>query len=82
MHEFSLRRIDYQSERIVPVSYKGIDLETDLRCDFFVNHLIAVEIKSVELLAPVTDFARNDSRMYSPLSLTMGVISFLIVTLF
>ena len=40
MHEFSLRGIDYQSELIVPVSYKGIDLETDLRCDFFVNHLI------------------------------------------
>ena len=52
-HEFSLRRIGYQSELIVPVSYKGIDLETDLRCDFLVNHLIAVEIKSVESLAPV-----------------------------
>lgn len=28
-----------------------------------------------------TDFARNDSRIYSPLSLTLGVISLLIVTL-
>lgn len=29
-----------------------------------------------------TDFARNDSRIYSPLSLMMGAISLLIVTLF
>ena len=51
--ELFLRGIDHQTELLVPVLYKGINLETQLRCDFFVNRLIVVEIKSVEFLAPV-----------------------------
>ena len=51
--ELFLRGIDHQTELVVPVLYKGINLETQLRCDFFVNRLIVVEIKSVEFLAPV-----------------------------
>ena len=51
--EFLLRKIDFQSEMRVPVSYKGLTLEADLRCDFLIDNLIAIEIKSVEFINPI-----------------------------
>jgi GxxExxY protein len=37
----------------VPVEYKGIEIDADLRCDFLVEDSIVVELKSVELMVPV-----------------------------
>jgi len=51
--EFFLRGINYASEFIVPVNYKGADINVDLRCDFVVMDLLVIELKSVDALAPV-----------------------------
>jgi GxxExxY protein len=53
--EFKIRGIPFQSELRIPLHYKGIDLESCLRCDFLVEELIVIETKSVEMLVPVYD---------------------------
>ena len=47
IEEFTLRNINFKSECVVPLTYKGKSLNCDLRCDFFVENLIVLEIKSV-----------------------------------
>lgn len=51
--EFFLRGLDYKSEFIVPVEYKGIEVEADLRCDFLIENAIVVELKAVDSILPV-----------------------------
>ena len=52
-HELSLRKVQFMTEMIVPVHFKGIDLETDLRCDLFVENCLVVELKAVAALASI-----------------------------
>ncbi len=47
MKELTLRKINFTSEQVVPIFYKGFDLETKLRCDLFVENILVVELKSV-----------------------------------
>ncbi len=51
--ELKLREINFESERIVPIEYKGLVTETDLRCDLFIENCLVVEIKSVETMLPI-----------------------------
>jgi len=51
--ELKDRKIQFKSEIVVPVHYKGLDLDADLRCDFFIENILAVEIKAVEYVLPV-----------------------------
>lgn len=53
--EFELLKRGYKVERqrVVPINYKGIDLETNLRFDLLVDDSVVVEIKAVEHLHPV-----------------------------
>jgi GxxExxY protein len=53
IEEFKSRGYRYQSEFLVPVQYKGLQLDAELRCDFVVNNLLVVELKAVEALAPI-----------------------------
>ena len=53
MKELSLRDIKYESELVVSVDYKGLHLDTELRCDLFVEGILPVELKAVEVLLPV-----------------------------
>jgi GxxExxY protein len=53
MHELHLRNIEFISEMIVPVNYKGLDVVTELRCDFLIENILTVEIKSVESILPI-----------------------------
>ena len=46
--EFNLRSIDFKSEFQVDVVYKGKKLFCDYRCDFLIEDLIILEIKSVK----------------------------------
>lgn len=52
-YELSLRNINFLTEMIVPVHFKGLDLETDLRCDLFVENCLVIELKAVSSLAPI-----------------------------
>ena len=45
--EFKSQGINFNSEFIIPVLYKGIDLDCGFQCDFIVEDSIILEIKSV-----------------------------------
>jgi GxxExxY protein len=52
-HEFALRGLSVERQRVVPVSYKGVQLECGYRMDFVVCAQLVVEVKAVERLSPV-----------------------------
>ncbi|MCK4641701.1 MAG: GxxExxY protein [Candidatus Marinimicrobia bacterium] len=52
-HELSIRGIKYKSELIVPVNYKGLQLDAELRCDLFVEDILPVELKTTEGINPI-----------------------------
>ena len=52
-HELTLKKINFESELIVSVHYKGIEVEAQLRCDLFVEKSIVVELKSCEKIIPI-----------------------------
>lgn len=54
-YELGLRGLDFVSELIVPVQYKEFMINTDLRCDLFVEGNLVVELKSVKEFVPVFD---------------------------
>jgi GxxExxY protein len=51
--EFSLREIEFEQEKSLPVEYKGVKLECGFRLDFLVNQLVVVELKAVDQLDSV-----------------------------
>ena len=51
--ELASRKLRFAAERAVPIVYKGITLGTKYRVDLVVEDLVIVEVKSVDLLAPV-----------------------------
>lgn len=53
IEEFTLRNINFKSEVVVPVVYKGKSINSDFKCDFFVENLIVVEIKSVSAISDI-----------------------------
>ena len=52
-HELEIKNINFKSEMVVPVNYKGLKLDTELRCDLFVENILPVELKSVETILPI-----------------------------
>ena len=52
-HELELRHINFKSELYVPVNYKGMDINADLRCDFFIENCLVVELKATEKIIPI-----------------------------
>ncbi|MDH3494126.1 MAG: GxxExxY protein [Acidobacteriota bacterium] len=54
-HELSLRNLRFRSELFVPVEYKGVKLDAELKCDLFLEECLAVELKSVKTLMPVNE---------------------------
>ena len=53
IRELELKGLNYVSQRIVPVNYKGIQLDADLRFDVLVEDLIVTELKAMEGILPV-----------------------------
>ena len=53
--ELFLRGINFSSEMIVPIHYKGIDLAAELRCDLFVENCLVLELKAIENTLPIHD---------------------------
>jgi len=45
--EFRIQKINFKSEFKIPVNYKGVDLNCGFQCDFIIEDLIVLEIKSV-----------------------------------
>jgi GxxExxY protein len=54
-YELDLLKIKYVSQLTIPINYKGITIDTQLRPDFIVEDCIVIELKSVETIQPVHD---------------------------
>ena len=55
LYELDQRGLKYVSEMKVPLKYKGIMLDTELRLDILVEEQIVVELKAVEEFHPIFD---------------------------
>lgn len=53
VHELTLRNVNFKTELGIPVNYKGLNLDVDLRCDLLVENSLTVEFKSVETVQPI-----------------------------
>ena len=51
--ELELRNIPFKSEHKIPYNYKGFDLDIELRCDFLIDDVLVVELKSVTEILPI-----------------------------
>jgi GxxExxY protein len=51
--ELWLRGFRVERQVPVPVCYKGLQLEGQIRLDLLVNSIVVVEVKSVDRLAPI-----------------------------
>jgi GxxExxY protein len=53
LHELNLRKIDVKTQIVLPVIYKGINVDSGYRLDMLVDDCVIVEIKSTEIINPV-----------------------------
>lgn len=52
-HELTLRGIPHESQKLMPVIYKGAIIETGYRIDILAENRVVVELKAVEKLVPI-----------------------------
>jgi GxxExxY protein len=52
-YELRARRLSFETQRAVPVVYKGMALNVTYRADLVVEKMVVVEVKSVTTLTPV-----------------------------
>ena len=52
-HELSLRGVRFESQRSLPVEYKGGRLDCGYRLDFLIEDVMVVEVKAVDRLLAV-----------------------------
>ncbi len=55
LRELKLRGIAYKDHVWVPLEYKGLELDTELRLDVLVEDLLCVELKAQQGLLPIHD---------------------------
>ncbi len=51
--ELTIRKIPFQSELRIPIDYKKIQLNAELKCDFLIDGTLVVELKSCDHVLPV-----------------------------
>jgi len=51
--ELNLRGISFKSELLVPIVFKDLEIETDLKCDLFIENCIVLELKAIEIILPI-----------------------------
>lgn len=52
-HELTLRNIPHVRQKMMPVQYKGVSIETGYRIDILAEDRLVVELKAVEKLLPI-----------------------------
>ena len=55
LRELKLRGLDCKSQIWVPLQYKGLELDTELRLDVLVEDILCVELKAQAGLLPIHD---------------------------
>jgi len=53
LKELEIRKIVFRNQVWVPIEYKGIQLETELRLDVLAEEVLCVELKAQEGLLPI-----------------------------
>ncbi len=53
--ELALQGISYRTQVWVPLHYKGLELDAELRLDVLVEEILCVELKAQEGLLPIHD---------------------------
>ncbi|GAB6283287.1 MAG: GxxExxY protein [Ignavibacterium sp.] len=53
IRELTLRGLHYKNQLWVPLEYKGLKLDTELRLDVLVEDVLCIELKSIEGLLPI-----------------------------
>ena len=53
IHELKLKGLHCKSQQKVPINYKGIDLDAELRYDVLIEDLVIVELKAMEGILPI-----------------------------
>ena len=51
--ELGIKLINFKSQLLVPINYKGLKLDTDYRLDFLIEDEIVVELKAMDGILPV-----------------------------
>ena len=54
-HELRLRDIEFEEQKLCPITYKDLLIEDAYRLDFLVGGLVVVELKTVDALLDVHD---------------------------
>ena len=55
LKEMALRGVSFRYQIWVPLQYKGLELETELRLDVLVEDILCIELKAQEGLLPIHD---------------------------
>ncbi len=55
LRELTLQGIAFKNQIWVPIQYKGLELNTELRLDVLVEDILCVELKAQEGLLPIHD---------------------------
>jgi len=55
LRELTIRRIENKNQMWVPVEYKGLQLNTELRLDVLVEDILCIELKAQEGFLPIHD---------------------------
>ncbi len=53
--ELVIRNLDFEQQKPLPVSYKGINLDCGYRLDVVVDKLVILELKTVDRMEPIHD---------------------------
>jgi GxxExxY protein len=53
IHELQLKGLHVQAQKKIPLQYKGLSLEADLRYDVLVEDVLIAELKAVDGILPV-----------------------------
>ncbi len=52
-HELKERELNFKSELKIPIDYKGLQIDAELRCDLFIENILVVELKAIESIIPI-----------------------------
>ena len=72
-HELTLADVPFQRQVSVPVSYRGIQIESGLRLDLLVAGEVVVELKSIDALIPI-----HEAQLLTYLKITKKRVGILI----
>jgi GxxExxY protein len=54
-YELEQKGLQFQSELRIPIEYKTLSIDSKLRCDFFIENIITVELKAVDEIPPIAE---------------------------